>query len=101
MTHTWSRVALPIFINLLPCPLSEHEVNVLMGYQRCHGRGVISAAMEVVNCGDVHGDSTESVQMDADGVRRVGCEGENKRDDGLYRKDRDVTHTGGVKPKCP
>ena len=30
VAHTWSREALPIFINLLLSPLSEHEVNVLM-----------------------------------------------------------------------
>ena len=48
VTQSWSRVALPIFINLPLCPLREHEVEVLMA-QGAIPRGVISAAMEVVN----------------------------------------------------
>ena len=42
------RVALPIFINLRPSPLIEREIKVLME-QGAIQRGVVSAAMEVVN----------------------------------------------------
>ena len=49
VTQSWSRVALPIFINLRLCPLREHEVKVLMA-QGAIQREVISAAMKVVNC---------------------------------------------------
>ena len=41
-----SRVFLPIFIDLLVCPLREREVNVRMAQGTIH-RGVVSAAMEV------------------------------------------------------
>ena len=64
VTQAWSRLALPILINLRLCPLRGRKVEVLMaqGAILSHiQRGVISAAMEVVNCGDVHGDTTESV----------------------------------------
>ena len=47
MTQAWSRVALPIFINLCLCPLRERKVKVLMA-QGAIQRGVMSAAMEVV-----------------------------------------------------
>ena len=56
VTQALSRVALPIFINLRPSPLREREIKVLMA-QGAIQRGVVSAAMEVVNCGDVYGDS--------------------------------------------
>ena len=56
VTQAWGRVALPIFINLRPSPLREREIKVLMA-QGAIQRGVVSAAMEVVNCGDVDCDS--------------------------------------------
>ena len=59
VTQALSRVALPIFINLRPSPLREREIKVLMA-QGAIQRGVVSAAMEVVNCGDVYGDSPKS-----------------------------------------
>ena len=52
MTQGVGRVAIPIFLNLHPSPLIEREINVLME-QGAIQRGVVSAAMEVVNCGDV------------------------------------------------
>ena len=56
VTQALCRVALPIFINLRASPLRERKIKVLMA-QGAIQRGVVSAAMEVVNCGDVHGDS--------------------------------------------
>jgi hypothetical protein len=56
MTQAVGSVALPIFINLRPSPLIEREIKVLMA-QGAIQRGVVSAAMEVVNCGDVDCDS--------------------------------------------
>ena len=53
MTQAWSRVALPIFINLRLCPLREREVDVLMAQGAIH-RGFISAAM-------VQGDTTKLI----------------------------------------
>ena len=55
VTQAVGRVALPIFINLRPSPLREREIKVLMA-QGAIQRGVVSAAMEVVNCGDVYCD---------------------------------------------
>ena len=40
VTQAWSRVALPIFINLRLCPLREREIKVLMA-QGAIQRGVI------------------------------------------------------------
>ena len=56
VTQAVGRVALPIFINLHLSPLIEREIKVLMA-QGAIQRGVVSAAMEVVNCGDVYCDS--------------------------------------------
>ena len=56
VTQALSRVALPIFINLRPSPLREREIKVLMAHGAIQ-RGLVSAAMEVVNGGDVYGDS--------------------------------------------
>ena len=53
VTQAVGRVALPIFINLHLSPLIEREIKVLMA-QGAIQRGVVSAAMEVVNCGDVY-----------------------------------------------
>jgi hypothetical protein len=66
VTQAWSRVALPIFINLRLSPLREREIKVLMA-QGAIQRGVISAAMEVVNCADVHGDSTKRSNAHVEG----------------------------------
>ena len=56
VTQAGGRVAIPIFLNLRPSPLVEREINVLME-QGAIQRGVVSAAMEVVHCGDVNRDS--------------------------------------------
>ena len=50
VTHAWCHIALAIFVNLLPCPLREHEVKVLMAQGAIH-RGLISAGMEIVHRG--------------------------------------------------
>ena len=39
---------------------NKHHINQVLKAQRAIQRGVISAAMEVVNCLDVNGDSMES-----------------------------------------
>ena len=62
-----SRVALPIFINLRPSPLIEREIKVLMA-QGAIQRGVVSAAMEVVNCGRVQGDSAKRSNAHVEGI---------------------------------
>ena len=46
VTHPLCRVARPIFVNLLLCPLRKHEVDVRMT-QSAILRGIISAAVEV------------------------------------------------------
>ena len=48
VTHLPCRVACPIFVNLLLCPLRKHEVDVRMT-QNAILRGIISAAVEVVH----------------------------------------------------
>ena len=68
VTQAWSRVALPIFINLRLSPLRERKIKVLMA-QGAIQRGIISAAMEVVNCGDVYGDSTKRSNAHVEGIR--------------------------------
>ena len=52
VTQAWGRVALPRVINLHLSPLIEREIKVLMA-QGAIQRGVVSTAMEVVNCGDI------------------------------------------------
>ena len=61
VAHAWSSVTLPIFINLLLCPLRER--GQCQDGTGCHSSlGVISAAMEVVNRGEGDGDPTNLIQ---------------------------------------
>ena len=51
-THILCRVAGPIFVNLLLCPMGEHEIDVRMT-QGAILRRVSSTALRVVNPGNI------------------------------------------------
>ena len=59
VTHPLCRVARPIFVNPLLCPLRKHEVDVTVDVrmtqytQSAILRGIISAAVEVVHPGKI------------------------------------------------
>ena len=64
LTHTLCRVAGPIFVNLLLCPLREHKIDVRMT-QGSILRRVSSVAMKVMNPGNIDAQPTASVDHHA------------------------------------
>ena len=63
-THILCRVAGPIFVNLLLCPLREHKIDVRMT-QGSILRRVSSVAMKVMNPGNIDAQPTASVDHHA------------------------------------
>ena len=60
LAHTLCRVAGPIFVNLLLCPLREHMIDVRIT-QGAILRRVSSVAMKVMDPGNIDAQSTASV----------------------------------------